>query len=128
MVHPRDFVIHVVVHDDAVRDSICVLLDSMRFPTCGFKSANAFLRSERPTGKSCLIVDEEMADMSGSELLGRLHSEGLRTRAIIMTKQSNTERQPASGQADVIVLGKPYAPDKLIGCLAKALALDPGRT
>ena len=110
--------------DDAVKDSICVLLDSMRFPTCGFKSANAFLRSERPTGKSCLILDEEMADMSGSELLGRLHSEGLRTRAIIMTKQINTERQPASGQADVIVLGKPYAPDKLIGCLAKALFPD----
>ena len=73
----------------------------MRFPTCGFKSANAFLRSERPNGQSCLIVDEEMADMSGSELLGRLHSEGLRTRAIIMTKQSNTERQPASGQAEL---------------------------
>jgi FixJ family two-component response regulator len=124
MVHPGDFVIHVVVHDDAVRDSICILLGSMRFPTCGFKSANAFLRSERATGKSCLIVDEKMADMSGSELLGRLHSEGLRTRAIIMTEQTNTERQPAIGQADVIVLEKPYAPDKLIGCLAKALFLD----
>ena len=79
--------------------------------------------SARP-GKSCLILDEEMADMSGSELLGRLHSEGLRTRAIIMTKQINTESQPASGQADVIVLEKPYAPDKLIGCLVKALFPD----
>ena len=64
--------------------------------------------------------------MSGSELLDRLHSEGLRTRAIIMTKQTNTERYPASGQADVIVLGEPYAPDKLIGCLAKALFPDQG--
>jgi|HubBroStandDraft_3_1064219.scaffolds.fasta_scaffold99287_1 FixJ family two-component response regulator len=125
MVHSRDFVIYVVVHDDAVRDSICVLLDSMRFPTCGFKSANAFLRSERrPTGDSCLIADEEMADMSGYELLDRLRSEGLRTSAIIMTQRMNARKQPASGRAGVIVLEKPYAPDKLIGCVSKALFPD----
>jgi len=128
MVHPRDFVIYVVVHDDAVRDSLCVLLYSMRFSTCGFKSADTFLRSERPTGNSCLIFDEEMADMSGSELLDRLHSEGLRIPAIIMTQGMNAGNQPTSGRADVIVLEKPYAPDKLIGCLAKALAPNQRRT
>ena len=124
MAHPSDFVIYVVVHDDAVRDSICVLLDSMLFPICCFNSANEFLRAERPIANSCLILDADMTDMSGSELLDRLRSEGLRTPAIMMT----AKMRPLSEWVDTIVLEKPYAPDKLIGCLAKALAPDPGRT
>jgi two-component system, LuxR family, response regulator FixJ len=121
MLHPRDFVICIVVHDDAVRDSICVLLDSMRFRTCAFDSANAFLRSERPTGKSCLLLDEDVSDMYGSDLLDRLDSEGLRTPAIIMTQGPNGRSPAANGRPDVVVLEKPFVPDKLIGCLAKAL-------
>jgi DNA-binding NtrC family response regulator len=65
-----------------------------------------------------------MADMSGYELLDRLRSEGLRTSAIIMTQRMNARKQPASGRAGVIVLEKPYAPDKLIGCVSKALFPD----
>ena len=128
MVHPRDFVIYVVVHDDAVRDSIRVLLYSMRFPTCCFNSASEFLRAERPVADSCLILDEDMADMSGSELLDRLRSEGLRIPAIIMAAQVNARVQQAGERIDTIVLAKPCEPDKLIGCLAKALASNQRRT
>ena len=48
----------------------------------------------------------------------------LRTSAIIMTQRMNARKQPASGRAGVIVLEKPYAPDKLIGCVSKALFPD----
>jgi two-component system, LuxR family, response regulator FixJ len=126
MTHPRDFVMYVVVQDDAVRDSICVLLDAMRFPTCGFNSANEFLRAERPLARACLILDDDMSDMSGSELLDRLRSEGLRTPAIIMTARVSAGIQTAGEQCSTIFAEKPCCPNKLIGCIAKALASDPG--
>ena len=123
MAHPRDFVIYVIVHDDAVRDSICVLLNSMRFPICSFNSANAFLRAERPNGKSCLILDDDMPDMRGCKLLDRLRSEGLRIPAIILTQPITASAQSVK-RSDVIALEKPCAPNTLIGGLARALSSD----
>ena len=121
MAHPSDFLIYLVVHDDAVRDSICVLLNSMRFQVWGFKSADEFLCADREIAHSCIIIDEDMPDMSGSELLNRLRSENFVVPAISIT--TNNIRIEATGErADVIFLEKPYAPDKLIGCISKALA------
>jgi two-component system, LuxR family, response regulator FixJ len=121
MAHLSDFVVYVIAHDDALRDSICVLLNSMRFPICSFNSANAFLRAERPSGKSCLILEDDMPDMRGCKLLGRLRSEGLRIPAIILTQPMTASAQSRS---DVIALEKPCAPDTLIGGLESALSSD----
>jgi hypothetical protein len=59
---------------------------------------------------SCMLIDDDNPDMSGSELLDTLHSK----------KLFHTEA--ASGSACLIFLAKPFAPDKLIGCIGKALA------
>jgi two-component system, LuxR family, response regulator FixJ len=122
MASPTEFTIYVVVDDDAVRDSICVLLRVVRFRVCPFASSNAFLRSDRPVAKSCLIIDDDMPDVGGFELLERLRSEGMRIPAIVMTQSRSATMQAASERLDAILLEKASAPDKLIGTLGKAIA------
>jgi two-component system, LuxR family, response regulator FixJ len=122
MASPTEFTIYVVVHDDAVRDSICTLLQVVRFLVCPFASSNAFLRSHRPVAKSCLIVDDDMPDVSGFELLEQLRSEGTHIPAIVMTLSPSATLHAESERLDAILLEKPSAPDKLIGNLGKAIA------
>jgi len=120
MTDPSDFLIYVVVHEDAVRDSTCVLLDTIRFRVRGFKSADAFLRADRPI-ISCVIIDDDNPGMSGSELLERLRSEGFSVPTVIMTT-GKWNMQAAISSVGAIFLEKPFVPEKLIGCIAKALA------
>jgi FixJ family two-component response regulator len=122
MASPREYTIYVVVDDDAVRDSICALMESFGFGTCAFGSASALLRSDRLAGKSCLIVDEALPGVSGFELLDRLRSEGLQAPAIVITQRANAGAQAASDRVGALLLEKPYTGDKLIGCLVKAFA------
>jgi|HubBroStandDraft_6_1064221.scaffolds.fasta_scaffold705711_2 two-component system response regulator FixJ len=124
MPSPREYTIYVVVDDDAVRDSICVLMESLGFGTCAFGSANALLRGDRMAVKSCLIVDDALPGVSGFELLDRLRSEGLQAPAIVITQRVSAGAQAASDRVGALLLQKPYTGDKLIGCLVKAFARD----
>jgi two-component system CheB/CheR fusion protein len=121
MASPREFTIHVVVADDAVRDSLYVLLDSFGFATCPVGSIEEFREEYRPLQKSCLVIDEDLAGISGFELLEELRSEGVRTPAILMTQRLNDPTQAASDRIGAMLLEKPCTPDKLIGCLKKIL-------
>jgi len=127
MTSPREYTIFVIVDDDAVRDSICALMESFGLGTCAFGSASAFLCSDRPTAKSCLIVDDAFPDMSGFDLLDGLRSEGLQAPAIIITQQVSAGTQAAGDRVGALLLQKPYAGDKLIGCLVKAFARNRDR-
>ena len=122
MASPTEFRIYVVVHDDAVRDSICALLQAVRFIVYPFASSNAFLRSDRPVAKSCLIIDDDLPDVSGFELVEQLRSEGMRIPAIVITQSPSATMQAASDRLDAILLEKPCLPDRLIGNLGKAIA------
>ena len=119
MASPREFTIYVVVADDAVRDSLYVLLGSFGFATCPFSSAAAFRQDYRPVQKSCLVIDEDLAETSGFELLEELRSDGVRVPAILMTQRLNATIQAASEGIGAMLLEKPCTPDKLIGCLKK---------
>jgi FixJ family two-component response regulator len=121
MASPREFTIYVVVADDAVRDSLYALLGSFGFATCPFGSATAFRQDYRPVQKSCLVIDEDVAEISGFELLKELRSDGVRAPAILMTQCVDATIQATSERIGAMLLQKPCTPDKLIGCLKKLL-------
>jgi FixJ family two-component response regulator len=127
MASPREYTIYVVVVDDAVRDSICVLMESFGFGTCAFGSASAFLRSDLLAAKSCLIVDDALPGMSAFELLGLLRSKGLQAPAVVMARRVSSGAQAAGDRLGALLLQKPYTGDKLIDCLVKAFARNRDR-
>jgi CheY-like chemotaxis protein len=67
---------YVIDDDDAVRDSIRILLETSGYAVRSFDSAAALLGGERPVKNSCLIIDVDMPGTGGLELLDRLRREG----------------------------------------------------
>ena len=63
--------VFVVDDDDAVRDSICLLLDANGIRCRGFSSGEALLDAAAASPPSCIILDLHMPGVSGFALLQR---------------------------------------------------------
>ncbi len=78
-------VVYMVDDDKAMRDSVCMLLDSVGIACKLFSSANDFLASCDPAHEGCLLLDVRMPGMSGMELLETLKPKGIVLPAILIT-------------------------------------------
>jgi two-component system response regulator TtrR len=68
--------VYIVEDDDALRDSLCWLVDSASYQAAAFASAESFLAGYEPGAGVCLVLDVRMPGMSGlqlQEVLLRLH-------------------------------------------------------
>ena len=110
----------VVDDDDAVRDSIQVMLQACGYSVLAFSSAAEALSEDGLSGADCLLLDLNMPDMDGMSLVEALRSGGVRAPAIILT--ANSERMNARMKnANVIkVLHKPVAEDEILHWIENA--------
>lgn len=117
----------VVDDDDAVRDSMRVLLESYGMIVEDFRSAYDFLRMGlRNLRKSCLLLDLHMPGMGGVELLESLRERGSNIPAIVITGVSDaTARDRAAGAGAHAMLEKPLSEDVLARAIARALRSSP---
>jgi FixJ family two-component response regulator len=74
----------VVDDDPDVRDSLRFLLDVMGHPVETFASAAEFLNTAMQ-GLACLIVDNQMPNMTGLELVETLRAHGMGIPVLLMT-------------------------------------------
>ncbi|MBI3917937.1 MAG: response regulator transcription factor [Betaproteobacteria bacterium] len=68
--------IYIVEDDDALRDSLCWLIESAGHRVVAFPNAECFLAAYQPGAGACLVLDVRMPGMSGlqlQEMLLRLH-------------------------------------------------------
>jgi len=75
----------VVDDSDVVRDALDQLLTSCGYFTELYASAEEFLRSATVTPATCLVVDVNLGDISGPELLRALAARGLHFPVILMS-------------------------------------------
>jgi FixJ family two-component response regulator len=114
--------IAIVDDDESVRDAVSGMVESFGYSADLFESADEFLRSDRLEGTSCLILDVQMPGTSGLELHNRLISAGHRIPTIFVTAFPDTRvRDRAMLAGAVCFLPKPFARDKLFGCINAAL-------
>lgn len=64
--------VFVVDDDEAVRDSIGMLLETVDIPYVTYPDGQSFLDGVDPSEVSCLVLDIRMPGMSGLELLDRI--------------------------------------------------------
>lgn len=120
--------VFVVDDDDAVLDSLALLLESEDLPVQAYASAEAFLQVYDPKRPGCLVLDIRMPGMSGLELQATLaeHHSGL--PVIFITGHADV---PASVKAlkggAVDFLEKPFEPLNLLKRIREAIALDAQR-
>jgi two-component system response regulator FixJ len=109
--------------DDAVRDSLCALLESYSYETHDFASARALLSQPDLAGFGCFIVDLHMPELNGLEVLETLRSRGISAPAVIVSAVAmSADAGRASKIGAVQVLAKPVPEAELIGWIRRALA------
>jgi two-component system, LuxR family, response regulator FixJ len=77
--------VYVVDDDEAVRDSLSVLLESKAYAVKSFISALEFLAAAPSLPLGCVIVDIRMPEMDGLELQQHLTDRSLEFPLIVIT-------------------------------------------
>jgi two-component system response regulator FixJ len=115
--------IFVVDDDEAVRDSLKILLASAGYGSELFPSAKAFLAARGDAASGCLLADIRMPDMDGLELQEELLRRKTGLPVIIMTGHGDVPlavRAMRSGAVDF--LEKPFNRAQLTTSLDRAFA------
>jgi two-component system, LuxR family, response regulator FixJ len=77
--------VHIIDDDQAVRDSLAFLLQSIRIPTTVHESASSFLAALTVEHQGCIITDVRMPDISGIDLLRRVQELKVQMPVIVIT-------------------------------------------
>ena len=119
---PADRLIYVVDDDEAVRDSLSLLLDARGYMVRSFASATEFLDAAPSLRPGVLIADIRMPGMDGLELQQRLTERRLSFPLIVITGHGDVPlavRAMKAGALDFIE--KPFAADAILTRAAAAL-------
>jgi two-component system, LuxR family, response regulator FixJ len=120
---PRDQCVYIVDDDEAVRDSLSVLLESKGYAVKSFVSAPEFLSAAPLLPVGCLIVDIRMPEMDGLELQQHLTDRSLDFPLIVITGHGDVPlavRAMKAGAVDFIE--KPFASEAILSSLEAALS------
>jgi len=115
--------IALIEDDDAVLDSLRLLLHSKGFSVTGFKSAEAFLSCAQVTSVACIVSDVRLPGKSGVDLQRLLKARGVETPIILITGHGDIAMAVTAmreGASDFIE--KPYSGDMLIASIERTLA------
>jgi two-component system response regulator FixJ len=121
---PADRLIYVVDDDEAVRDSLSVLLDARGYTVRSFASAREFLSAAPSLRPGFLVTDIRMPEMDGLELQQRMTERALAFPLIVITGHGDVPlavRAMKAGALDFIE--KPFAAEAIVNSVAAALKL-----
>jgi len=113
----------VVDDDEAVLDSLQIMLKAEGFAVETFDRAQALLESYDLAGSSCIVTDVRMPDMDGIALLQALRTRRPMPPVIVVTGHGDVPlavRAMKLGARDFIE--KPFDPGVLVRCIREALA------
>jgi FixJ family two-component response regulator len=117
--------VFIVDDDDAVRDSIQELVESVGLQAEGYASALAFLNAFQPQRPGCVVLDVRMAEMSGLVLQERLNALGSRIPVIVLTGHGDVPIAVQAMKAGAVdFIQKPYREQSLLDSINAALAVD----
>lgn len=121
----RQAAVFIVDDEEAVRDSIGLLLRSVGLVSKAFTDARAFLDQYSPEEPGCLVLDIRMPRMSGMELQQELNRRGWGIPVIFMTGHGDVPMAVEAMRAGAVdFLQKPFKDDELIRRVQKALEQD----
>jgi two-component system, LuxR family, response regulator FixJ len=120
---PADRYVYIVDDDDAVRDSLSVLLEATGLHVRTFGLAKEFLDAAPTLLMGCLIVDIRMPGMDGLELQRYLIERSLSFPMIVITGHGDVPlavRAMKAGALDFIE--KPFATPTILASVEAALS------
>ena len=117
--------VFIVDDDEAVRDSLSFLMQSVGLPTESFDSADSFLQASPTERAGCLLLDIRMPGMSGLELQGVLEEREIHLPVIFISGHADVPmavRALKAGAFDFVE--KPFNDQLLLDCVQRAIESD----
>lgn len=115
-----------VVDDDApFRDAMSGLMRVSGFRVQTYASGTELLEGARLSEISLFLLDVQMPEMSGIELLRLLRARGCEKPVIFVTGTRDAKAQVAVLEDDTAVVAKPFDPDELIALVQGAVPAAP---
>jgi len=115
--------VFVVDDDQAMRNSLKWLIESVGVQVESFASADEFLVQYQPGRHGCLVLDVRMPGMSGLDLQEQLAQQNINIPIVIITGHGDVPmavRAMKSGAIDFIE--KPFNDEVLLDAIRRALA------
>jgi FixJ family two-component response regulator len=120
-------IVSIVDDDHLVRDATVDFLNSLGYAARGFESAEEFMDSEEVKNTHCLITDQQLPGMSGTELQKYLWAQGYRMPIIFISGLTELNARECAIDAGAIAfLIKPFEEAVLVNCLQTALSAPLG--
>lgn len=121
--NPKQTTVILVDDDKSVREGLTALLDAAGYVVISHASGRAFLNSKLPEPPFCLLLDLDMPQMSGTDVLSEMQKRELNVPTVVITGTGKTELlEDLSDSFDLSVLTKPIAAPTLFSAIEKALA------
>src|SRR6202165_3682773 len=117
--------VFVIDDDDLVRAAIQGMLKSVGLRSETFGTAPEFLRSKRPDGPSCLVLDVRLPGVNGLDFQHQLVDAGIRIPVIFITGHGDipmTVKAMKSGAVEFLT--KPFRDQDLLDAIYQALDGD----
>ena len=117
--------VYIVDDDEAVRDSVAMLLDTLDIAHEAFPSATAFLEQLRSDAAGVLVLDIRMPGMSGLELQQKLTESKVDLPIIFITGHGDIPMAvEAMKQGAIDFIRKPFRHQELLDRINEALTAE----
>ncbi len=117
--------IYIIEDDDAVRDSLQMMLESIGREVVAFANADSFLEAYSQDMAGCIVLDIRMPGMNGMELQRKLNEINSILPIIFVTGHGDVPMAvEAMQQGAVDFVQKPYREQELLDKISQAMALD----
>lgn len=118
--HPA---VHIIDDDEAVRDSLAILLETRGLEVATYASAREFLQRAEDGVSGCVITDVQMPEMNGLQLLSAFKARNLAVPVLVVTARSGRAlAEEALAQGALTVIEKPFEPDAFVETVRRALS------
>ncbi len=118
-------IVYVVDDDDAVRDSLKVLIEAHGITVEDYASTAEFFRAVGPQRNGCLILDLHLPGTSGLDFLAAHRDLPQQLPVIMITGRSDAaSRQRAERLGVLDYLDKPVREDVLLASIRRALEVN----
>ena len=119
----KNATVFVVDDDQAMRDSLKWLIESIGVKVETYPTANAFLACYSREQNACLILDVRMPGMSGLELQDHLNRDGILIPIIIITGHGDIPMAVQALKAGALdFIEKPFNDEALLDSIRVALS------
>lgn len=117
--------VYLIDDDNSMRDSLARMLRDVGYTIQDFESATSFLQNSLPVAPAVIVLDMQMPDVSGLDLMERLEKLGRKTPIVFLSGQSHPQQIVKGLKKGALdFLFKPFNIDELLHAIDQALEYD----